>query len=128
MVIGLALGVVASLWLGIAARDEKLAAYLPNPWLTACLGLGILAVGWVMANAAPRFAAGLAVAALPGAVYAALVLAGGDSRQLAYGWSAVPVALAALALASGLHAARHPSRPWSVRRSTAPKIPRARTR
>ena len=127
MIIGLALGVVASLWVGIAARDEKLAAYLPNPWLTACLGLGIVALGWVMANAAPRFAAALAGAALPGAVYAAVTLAGDDTRQLAYGWSAIPVALACLALGAGLHASRHASRPWSARRSTAPRIPRART-
>jgi hypothetical protein len=128
VVIGLILGIAASAWLGMAARDHELADSLPTPWLTACLGLGIIAIGWVMGNAAPRFAAALAGAAAPGAVYGAVMLAGDGESQLAYGWSAVPIALVCLALGSGLHAANRRHRPWSARRATAPKVPRLRTR
>jgi len=128
VVLGLILGIAASSWVTVAARDHTLAASLPNPWLTACLGLGVVAVGWVMANAAPRFAAALAGASAPGAVYGAVVLAGDGAKQLAYGWSAVPIALICLALGAGLHAAHHAHRPWSARRSTAGRIPRVRTR
>jgi len=128
VVIGFALGVVVSLWLAIAAQDDRLANLLPNPWLTGCLGFGILALGWVMAHATPRFAAALAVASLPGAAYAAIVLAQEGSRQLAYGWSAVPISLGGVAIGASLHASRHAQKPWSARRSTAPRIPRARTR
>ncbi len=128
MLIGLLLGLASSAWVGRSAHDHTLAGFLPQPWVTACLGLGVIAVGWVMATAIPGFAAGLAVGALPGAVYAALVLAGDGSRQLAYGWSGVPIALAGLAIGAGTHSARSQTRPWSARRSTAGGIPRARTR
>jgi peptidoglycan/LPS O-acetylase OafA/YrhL len=128
VVFGLVLGVLASAWVGTAARERTLAESLPSPWWTACLGLGVIAIGWVLANAAPRFAATLAGAAAPGAVYGAIVLAGDGDGQLAYGWSAVPVALVCLAIGAGLHAAHRKPRPWSARRSTAPRVPRLRTR
>jgi hypothetical protein len=128
VVIGLLLGILGSAYVGIAAHDHTLAAALPSPWLTASLGLGIIAVGWVMGNATPRFAAALALGATPGAAYAAAMLAGDGERQLAYGWSAVPVALACLAFGAGFHAAHSHHRPWSARRRTAPRLPRVRTR
>ena len=61
-------------------------------------------------------------------MYGAIVLADDGTRQMAYGWSAIPVALGCLAIGAGLHAARSSKRPWSARRSNAPRIPRARTR
>ncbi len=128
VVIGLLLGILGSAWVGLAARDHTLAASLPSPWVTASLGVGIVVVGWVVANATPRFAAALALAATPGAAYASVMLAGDGERQLAYGWSAVPIALACLAFGAGFHAASTRHRPWSARRSTAPRVPRARTR
>ncbi len=128
VIIGLILGVAASAWVVVAARDQTLADALPTPWVTACLGIGIVVVGWVMANATPRFAAALAGAAAPGAVYGALVLAAEGDRQLAYGWSAVPIALTGLAVGAGLHAAHRGQRPWSARRASASKVPRLRTR
>ena len=128
MFVGLLLGLAGSLLVGRAALDHTLAAALPLPWVTASLGLAVLAVGWVLSSATPRLAAGLAAGALPGAVYAALVLAGDGERQLAYGWSAIPVALGGLALGAGLHASRSHSRPWSARRHSAPRVPRARLR
>jgi hypothetical protein len=128
VVLGLLLGIGASAWLGLAARDHELAESLPTPWMTACLGLGIIVIGWVMANAAPRFAAALAGAAAPGAVYGAIMLAGDGQGQLAYGWSAVPISLVCLAAGAGLHAAHRRPRSWSSRRATAPKVPRLRTR
>ena len=127
MVLGLVLGFAASAWVVAAARDHTLAAALPNPWLTACLGLAVVAVGWVAAHAVPRFAASLAAAAAPGAAYGAVMLASDGADQLAYGWSAVPISLACLALGAGLHAARHAHKPWSARRSSSPRLPRVRT-
>lgn len=128
VVIGLILGLAASAWVVVSARDDTLAAALPNPWLTASLGLAVVAVGWVAANAAPRFAGALAGAAAPGAAYGAIVLAADGDRQLAYGWSAIPIALGCLALGAGLHAAHQPQRPWSARRGSSPRLPRTRTR
>ena len=128
VVIGLILGVLASAWVGLAARDHNLAAALPTPWVTASMGLGVVVVGWVTANTIPRFAAGLAAAAVPGAAYGAMMLASDGDKQLAYGWTAVPVALACLAVGAGLHANQHARRPWSARRGRAPKLPRVRTR
>lgn len=128
MVIGLLLGIVASAWMALAARDQTLADNLPNPWLTACFGLAVVAVGWVLANAAPRFAAALAAASAPGAAYGAIVLAGDGARQLAYGWSAVPVALVCLAVGAGGHSVQRKQQPWSARRRTSPRVPRVRTR
>lgn len=128
MLVGLLLGLAGSVVVGRAARDHTLAAALPLPWVTASLGLVVIAVGWVLSLATPRFAAGVAVGAVPGAVYAAFVLTGDGEKQLAYGWSAIPIALGALALGAGLHASRTPSRPWSARRHTAPRVPRARLR
>jgi len=128
VLVGLLLGLASSLAVGRAAHDHTLAAVLPRPWVTASLGLVVIAVGWVMSMATPRLAAGAAAGALPGAVYAAIVLAGDEPRQLAYGWSAILVALGCLALGAGLHASQSSSRPWSARRSTAARVPRARTR
>ena len=128
MVLGLLLGILGSFYVGMAAHDHTLAAALPTPWVTASLGLGIVAVGWVMGNATPRFAAALALAAMPGAAYAAVMLAGDGDRQLAYGWSAVPIALGCLAFGAGFHASHSRHRPWSARRRTSPRLPRARTR
>lgn len=128
VVLGLVLGVLASAGVALAARDQSLADALPNPWLTACLGLGVVVVGWVLANAAPRFAAALAGASAPGAAYGAIVLAGDGARQLAYGWSAVPVALACVAFGAGVQGAHRKHRSWSARRGTAPRVPRVRTR
>lgn len=128
MAFGLILGILASIWIGRAARDHELAAALPSPWLTACLGLGILILGWVLANAAPRFATALAGAALPGALYGAISLAADGDRLLAYGWSAVPVALMALAIRAGSYTSGHGPRSWSSRRARAPRVPRLRVR
>lgn len=111
-----------------AARAHELAGALPDPWLTAGLGLVVVVLGWVIAAAAPRFAAGLAGAAAPGAIYAAVRLSMDGERYLAYGWSAVPVALCCVGLGAGMHAAQHPRRSWSARRATAPRVPRVRTR
>jgi len=128
VVLGLVLGFAASLWVTVAARDHTLAATLPNPWMTASIGLGICAIGWVTATAAPRFSAALAGAAVPGATYGAIMLAADGANQLAYGWSAVPISLGCLALGAALHAARRHQRPWSARRATASRVPRLRTR
>jgi peptidoglycan/LPS O-acetylase OafA/YrhL len=128
VILGLLFGAAASIWVAVAARDQSLEAALPTPWVTACLGLAVVVVGWVLANAAPRFAAALAGAAAPGAAYGAVVLAGDGAEQLAYGWSAMPIALGCLAIGAGLHGAKHAQKPWSARRSTAPRVPRARTR
>jgi hypothetical protein len=128
VVLGLVLGIAASVWLGRAAHDHALAAALPSPWVTACLGLVIVAAGWVTANVAPRFAAALGAAAAPGAAYGAVMLSADGEQQLAYGWSAVPITLACLAIGAGLHAAQHGQKPWSARRGTAPRLPRVRTR
>lgn len=126
--LGLILGLVASAWVGIAARDHTLAAALPTPLLTACIGIGIVAGGWVMTSAAPRFAAALAGAAAPGAAYGAVMLAGDGAHQLAYGWSAVPIALGCLAFGAGVHAANTAHKPWSARRRTSSRVPRVRMR
>jgi len=128
VLVGLLFGLASSVVVGRAANDHTLAAALPRPWLTASLGLVVIAIGWVMSMATPRLAAGAAAGALPGTVYAAVVLADDGSRQLAYGWSAILIALGCLALGAGLHAGRSRSRPWSARRTTAPRVPRARTR
>jgi len=128
VIIGLVLGVVASGWMVQAARHHTLADGLPAPSMTAGLGLAVIAIGWVIANAAPRFTSALAAAAAPGAMYGALMLAKDGDNQLAYGWSAVPVALACLAAGAGAHASRHGQKAWSARRGTAPKLPRVRTR
>lgn len=128
MVIGLIVGAAASMWMARAAHDHTLAAALPEPWATACLSLVIVVVGWVASSSVPRLAAALAGAAAPGAVYGAVMLAGDGERQLAYGWSAIPVTLICLAVGAGLHSAEHPTRPWSARRRSAPRVPRLRTR
>ncbi len=128
MLVGLVLGLAGSVLVGRAAHDHTLAGALPLPWVTASLGLAVLAVGWVLSSATPRVAAGLAAGALPGAVYAASALAGDGERQLAYGWSAILIALGGLTLGAGLHASRSHTRPWSARRRTASRVPRARLR
>lgn len=128
VIIGLVLGFAASAWVVVAARDHTLVDALPNPWITACMGLAVVAVGWVTANVAPRFAAAFPAAAFPGAAYGAVMLASDGADQMAYGWSAVPVALGCLAVGAGLHAAQSKHKPWSARRSSAPRVPRVRTR
>lgn len=128
MFVGLLLGLAGSVLVGRAAYDHSLAGALPLPWVTASLGLAVVAVGWVLSSATPRLAAGLTAGALPGAVYAAFALAGDGARQQAYGWSAIPIALGALAVGTGLHASRSHTRPWSARRSSALRVPRARPR
>jgi len=128
MLVGVLLGLFGSVVMGRAAHDQTLAGALPQPWLTALLGLAVLAVGWVLSTATPRFGAGLAAGALPGAVYAALALAGDGESQLAYGWSAILIALGGVALGAGLHASHSHTRPWSARRHSAPRLPRARLR
>ena len=126
MLLGLLLGIASSAWLALAAHDGQLEPALPSPWVTASLGLAVLAVGWVLAAISPHFAAALAVGALPGAIYGAIVLGGGTDRQLAYAWAAVPVALGWVAVTAGFADRRGHSRSWSARRATAPRIPRAR--
>jgi len=132
VVIGLLLGIAGSSLMALAAYEHRLADALPSPWYTASFGIGVLAVGWVLAIAWPRFASYLAAAALPGAIYAALMLSGDGYKDLAYGWAAVPVTLGWLAIRASLGGSspggRHQGRAWSARRSTAPRIPRARTR
>lgn len=128
MIVGLLLGLAGSVLVGRAAYDHTLAGALPLPWLTASLGLAVIAVGWLLGSATPRLAAGLTAGALPGAVYAGVALAGDGARQLAYGWSAITIAVGALALGTGLHASRSHARPWSARRRTALRVPRARPR
>ena len=128
VIIGLVLGGAASAWMIRAARDHELAGALPSPWVTACLGFAVVALGWVIASAAPRFAAALAGASTPGAIYGAIMLSMDGNRVLSIGWSAVPVALGCLALGAGLHAAQAPHKPWSARRANAPRVPRVRTR
>ena len=126
--IGLVLGIAFSTAVVQSAREHTLAEALPSPWVTACLGLAVVLGGWIIANAMPRFTSGLALAALPGAIYGSLALSWEDHAQLSYGWSAIPIALACLALGACLHAAGSGQKPWSARRSSAPRIPRARTR
>ena len=128
VIIGIILGLAFSASVVRAADDASLAGNLPSPIMTACLGLAVVAAGWVTINAAPRFAAGLATAAVPGAVYASMRLASDGENQLAYGWSSITIALGCLAVGALLHAARHGNKPWSARRSSSPRIPRARTR
>ncbi len=127
MLIGLVLGLAGSAWLGLAASDNRLEPALPGPWVTASLALAVLVVGWLLAAIASRFAAALAVGLLPGAVYAAMALAGDGSHQQAYAWCAVAVALGCVAVGAGFARPRRRSQPWSVRRRTAPRVPRART-
>ncbi len=132
MLLGLLLGIASSALVAREAYGHRLAAVLPSPWLTAGLGLLVLGLGLVMAVVSPRFTSSLACGALPGAIYGSFMLSGDGAQQLAYGWSAIPVALGALALHAGLFRSRGPggggSRPWSARRGNAPRIPRARTR
>jgi len=132
VIVGLLLGVASSAWLARRAHDHELFYALPNPWLTASFGVGIVAAGWVLALAWPRFAANFAASALPGAIYAALMLSGDGAKELAYGWAAIPVALGWLALHAGLSGSssrsRNRSRAWSARRASAPRVPRVRTR
>lgn len=128
VLIGFLLGLAFSGSVVNAARDRTFAGALPSPWVTASLGLVVIAIGWVTANATPRFAAALAMGALPGAVYGSLVLAWQGDSQLSYGWSAMPIALGCLALGASLHAAKSARKPWSARRGSSPRLPRARTR
>ena len=127
MLIGLALGVAGSAWLGLAASDQRLEAALPGPWLTASLALAVLVMGWVLAAVSPRFTAALAAGLLPGAAYAAVALAGDGSQRLAYAWCAIAVALGFVAVTAGFKGQGRHTRPWSVRRRTAPRVPRVRT-
>jgi hypothetical protein len=126
--IGLVLGIAFSVAVVQSGREHTLAEALPSPWVTACLGLAVVFGGWVIANAMPRFTSGLALAALPGAIYGSLILSWDDHAQLSYGWSAIPIALGCLALGASIHAAGHGQKPWSARRGSAPRIPRARAR
>ena len=127
VVIGLVLGLTSSAWLALAVQDDQLESALPGVWVTASLGLAVLGVGWLLSAISPRFAAALAAGAIPGAVYGAIALAGEGSQQLAYAWSAVPVALGWVAVVAAFSGPRGRSRPWSARRRTAPRVPRART-
>ena len=126
MLIGLLLGLAGSAFVGLAAHEGRLEPALPDPWLTAALGLVVLLVGWVVAAVSRRFAAALAGGLLPGVVYSAIALAGDGQQQLAFGWCAVAVALGWVAVAAGLSAPRNRRVSWSARRRTAPRIPRAR--
>ena len=127
VLIGLVVGIAGSAWVGLAAHDQRLEPALPGPWLTASLALAVLVMGWVLAAVSPRFAAALAAGLLPGAAYAAMALAGDGSQQLAYAWCAIAVALGWVAVVAGCKGQRRRSRPWSVRRRTAPRVPRVRT-
>ena len=124
---GLVLGITSSVWLALAVQKDQLEPALPGAWVTASLGLAALGVGWLLTAVSPRFTAALAVGAMPGAVYGAIALAGGGSQQLAYAWSAVPLALGWVAILAAFSGRRNQSRPWSTRRRTAPGVPRART-
>ena len=128
MLIGLVLGLSSSAWLALAAHEHRLEPALPGVAVTASLGLAVLGVGWLLTALSPRFTAALAAGALPGAVYGAIALAGEGSQQLAYAWSAVPVALGWVAIVAAFSGQRTRSRPWSARRQTAPRVPRVRVR
>lgn len=128
VLIGLVLGLAFSISVVQASDERKLAAALPSPLWTACMGLAVVGAGWLTASVTPRFAAGLATAAVPGAVYAAMRLAWDGEEKLAYGWSAIPVALGCVAVGAGIHATQHSRKPWSARRGRSSRIPRVRTR
>lgn len=128
VLLGFLLGLAFSGSVVSAARDDTFADALPSPWVTASLGLVVIAIGWVTANATPRFAAALAMSALPGALYGSLVLAWQGDSQLSYGWSAMPIALGCLAFGASLHASKSGRKPWSARRGSSPSLPRTRTR
>lgn len=127
VILALVVGLASSAWLALTAYDHQMAPALPGLWATASFGLGVLAVGWVLTALSPRFTASLAASLFPGAVYGSIALSSDGLPQLAYAWSAVPVALAWVGITAGFSDRRGSrGRPWSVRRSSAPRIPRAR--
>ncbi len=128
MLVGLLLGLAGSVLVGRAAHDHTLVAALPIPWVTASLGLAVIAIGWVLSTATPRLAAGLAAGALPGAVYAAVALARRRGEAAGLRLVGHPDRPWRPGLGAGLHASRSHTRPWSARRRTASRVPRARLR
>ena len=127
VIIALVVGLASSAWLAITAHNHQMAPALPGLWATASFGLGVVAVGWVLTALSPRCTATLAASLFPGAVYGAIALSSDGFPQLAYAWTAVPVALAYVGITAGFSDRRGSrGRPWSVRRSSAPRIPRGR--
>jgi hypothetical protein len=127
MLLGLLLGGVGTWWLSVHAQDGTLLPLLPSAEKLSLSALGVLAVGWVLATVSPRITATLALALLPGMVYAVIVIHRVDDDR-ATSLIGTVLALAALGIGCAMQAYRTPAGAARRRYPPRPRLPRAARR
>ena len=120
MVVGLVVGAAMAWWFGAHAENGTLLPLLPSAEALAIGALAVLAAGWLLATVAPRLTAGIALGAMPGVVYASVVLDRVDHAR-ATSLLGTVAALTGLGIGCAMQAYKMPKK----RRRRFPPRPRA---
>jgi hypothetical protein len=107
MFLGLIVGGGVAWWVASHTADGTFVTYLPDARTLALLALVVLLAGWLLATVAPAVTGGVALGAMPGFVYASVMLDRFDHER-ATSLLGTVVALTALGVGCAMQAYKMP--------------------